>query len=54
MALLRHFVGFGPGNPSGGYTWLSYGKDVTCRLDKRRQGLQLSLGANGVLIGFKR
>lgn len=45
--------GWAVGNQGGGYVWLRNDKGVTLRLAARRQGLQLSLGADGVLIGFK-
>jgi hypothetical protein len=41
------------GRQGGGNVWLQNDKGVTLRLAARRQGLQLSLGADGVLIGFK-
>jgi hypothetical protein len=53
-AYLQLKEGWAVGNRSRGYTWLRNDKGVTLRLDTRRQGLQLSLGADGVLIGFKR
>ncbi|SFJ80383.1 hypothetical protein SAMN05216304_11541 [Bosea sp. OK403] len=45
--------GWAVGNRGGGSVWLKNDKGVTLRLAARRQGLQLSLGADGVLIGFK-
>lgn len=45
--------GWAVGPQGGGYVWLRNDKGVTLRLAARRQGLQLSLGADGVLIGFK-
>jgi hypothetical protein len=33
--------------------WLRNDKGVIMRLKSRRQGLQLTLGADGVLVGFK-
>jgi len=41
------------GDQGKGRLWLRNGKGVTMRLDTKRRGLQLSLGADGVLIGFK-
>jgi hypothetical protein len=46
--------GWAVGNRGRGYTWLRNDKGVTLRLATQRQGLQLSLGADGVLIGFRR
>lgn len=45
--------GWAVGSQGGGNIWLQNDKGVTLRLAARRQGLQLSLGADGVLIGFK-
>ncbi|AOO82874.1 hypothetical protein [Bosea vaviloviae] len=45
--------GWAVGNQGRGSVWLQNDKGVTLRLAARRQGLQLSLGADGVLIGFK-
>ncbi|MDR6870641.1 hypothetical protein J2Y55_001641 [Bosea sp. BE125] len=45
--------GWAVGNRGRGSVWLQNDKGVTLRLAARRQGLQLSLGADGVLIGFK-
>jgi len=45
--------GWAVGNQGRGSVWLKNDKGVTLRLAARRQGLQLSLGADGVLIGFK-
>lgn len=45
--------GWAVGDQGRGRVWLRNDKGVTLRLATRRQGLQLSLGANGVLIGFK-
>lgn len=36
-----------------GVLWLGNGRGVTMRLKARRKGLQLALGADGVVIGFK-
>lgn len=46
--------GWAVGDQGRGRLWLRNDKGVTLRLATRRQGLQLSLGADGVLIGFKR
>lgn len=46
--------GWALGDQGKGRLWLRNDKGVTLRLATRRQGLQLSLGADGVLIGFKR
>ena len=45
--------GWAVGRQGGGNVYLRNDKGVTLRLATRRQGLQLSLGADGVLIGFK-
>jgi hypothetical protein len=45
--------GWAVGNRGRGSVWLKNDKGVTLQLAARRQGLQLSLGADGVLIGFK-
>jgi hypothetical protein len=45
--------GWALGDQGKGRLWLRNSNGVTMRLDTRRQGLQLSLGADGVLIGFK-
>jgi hypothetical protein len=45
--------GWAVGPAGRGSVWLQNDKGVTLRLTTRRQGLQLSLGADGVLIGFK-
>ncbi|WP_146071301.1 hypothetical protein [Bosea lathyri] len=45
--------GWAVGGQGGGNIWLRNDKGVTLRLAARRQGLQLSLGADGVVIGFK-
>ena len=36
-----------------GSVWLRNSNGVTMKLNTRRQGLQLALGADGILIGFK-
>jgi len=45
--------GWAVGDQGRGRLWLRNDKGVTLRLATRRQGLQLSLGADGVLIGWK-
>lgn len=45
--------GWAVGGAGRGTTWLRNDKGVTLRLATRRQGLQLQLGADGVLIGFR-
>jgi hypothetical protein len=45
--------GWALGDQGRGTLWLRNGKGVTMRLDTRRRGLQFSLGADGVLVGFK-
>jgi len=45
--------GWALGRAGRGSLWLQNAKGVTMNLDARRQGLQLSLGADGMLIGFK-
>ncbi|WP_293796955.1 hypothetical protein [uncultured Bosea sp.] len=45
--------GWAVGDAGRGRFWLRNAKGVTMKLTARRQGLQLSLGADGVLIGFK-
>lgn len=45
--------GWALGDQGKGTFWLRNAKGVTLRLATRRQGLQLALGADGVLIGFK-
>lgn len=47
-------AGWALGDQGKGRLWLQNAKGVTLRLAARRQGLQLALGADGVLIGFKR
>ncbi|MGX5735326.1 hypothetical protein ACWKW2_13725 [Bosea thiooxidans] len=46
--------GWAVGNVGRGQVWLQNDKGVTLRLAAQRQGLQLSLGADGVLINFRR
>lgn len=45
--------GWALGDEGRGRLWLRNTNGVTLRLATRRQGLQLSLGADGVLIGWK-
>ena len=45
--------GWAVGDAGRGTTWLRNDKGVTLQLATRRQGLQLQLGADGVLIGFR-
>jgi hypothetical protein len=45
--------GWAVGDQGRGRLWLRNTNGVTLRLATRRQGLQLSLGADGVLIGWK-
>ncbi|SDG44172.1 hypothetical protein [Bosea robiniae] len=45
--------GWAVGDQGRGRLWLRNSNGVTLRLVTRRQGLQLSLGADGVLIGWK-
>ena len=45
--------GWAVGDKGRGRLWLRNTRGVTLRLATRRQGLQLSLGADGVLIGWK-
>ena len=45
--------GWALGDQSGGILWLSNVKGVTMKLSTHRRGLQLTLGADGVIIGFK-
>ena len=46
-------AGWAIGDQSAGTLWLSNAKGVSMRLKTQREGLQLSLGADGVVIGFK-
>jgi hypothetical protein len=46
-------AGWAIGDQSGGTLWLSTNKGVTMRLKTQREGLQLALGADDVVIGFK-
>ncbi len=45
--------GWAVGDEGRGTLWLRNAKGVVMRLATKRRGLQLSLGADGVLIGFK-
>lgn len=45
--------GWALGDQGRGTLWLRNTNGVTLKLAARRKGLQLSLGADGVLIGFK-
>jgi hypothetical protein len=45
--------GWAIGDQGRGRVWPRNAKGVTMRLVTRRQGLQLALGADGVLVGFK-
>ena len=45
--------GWALGAQGKGTLWLRNSNGVTMKLDTRRKGLQLSLGADGVVIGFK-
>ena len=45
--------GWAIGDKGRGRLWLRNTKGVTLRLTTQRRGLQLSLGADGVVIGFK-
>lgn len=45
--------GWAVGAAGKGMLWLRNDKGVTIRLATKRRGLQLSLGADGVLIGWK-
>lgn len=45
--------GWAIGDQGRGTLWLRNAKGVVMRLATRRRGLQLSLGADGVLIGFR-
>jgi hypothetical protein len=52
-AYLELRKGWALADKGGGVLWLTNNKGVTMRLKSRRQGLQLSLGADGVIINFK-
>jgi hypothetical protein len=45
--------GWALGDQGRGTLWLQNSKGVTISLKTKRRGLQLSLGADGVIIGFK-
>ena len=46
-------AGWALGDQGGGTLWLKNDKGVAMKLRTQRQGLQLALGADGVVIGFK-
>jgi hypothetical protein len=52
-AYLQVRTGWALGDEGAGTLWLRNDNGVTMRLKSRRQGLHLSLGADGVLIAFK-
>ena len=52
-AYLQVREGWALGDQGRGTLWLRNAKGVVMRLATKRRGLQLSLGADGVLIGFK-
>jgi len=52
-AYLQVRTGWALGDQGKGTLWLRNDKGVAMRLKTRRQGLHLSLGADGVLIDFK-
>lgn len=52
-AYLQIREGWALGDQGRGTLWLRNAKGVVMRLATKRRGLQLSLGADGVLIGFK-
>jgi hypothetical protein len=52
-AYLQIREGWAIGDQGRGTLWLRNAKGVIMRLATKRRGLQLSLGADGVLIGFK-
>jgi len=45
--------GWAVGRAGAGRLWLKNDKGVTLSLDTRRQGLQATVGADGVIIAFK-
>lgn len=45
--------GWALGDQGKGVLWLTNSKGVTMKLNTQRKGLQLSLGADGVVIGFR-
>lgn len=45
--------GWAIGDAGKGRLWLRNANGVTLRLNTQRKGLQLSMGADGVLIGFR-
>jgi hypothetical protein len=46
-------MGWALGDQGGGTLWLRNANGVSIKLDTRREGLQLSLGADAVVFGFK-
>jgi hypothetical protein len=52
-AYLQLRRGWALADKGNGVLWLSNGKGVTMRLKSQREGLQLSLGADGVIIDFR-
>jgi hypothetical protein len=52
-AYLQIREGWALGDEGRGTLWLRNAKGVVMRLATKRRGLQLSLGADGVVIGFK-
>jgi len=46
-------AGWALGDQGAGTVWLKNDKGVTMKLHTQRRGLQLALGADGVIIGFK-
>jgi hypothetical protein len=52
-AYLQVRTGWALGDEGAGKLWLRNDKGVTMRLKSRRQGLHLSLGADGIVIAFK-
>jgi hypothetical protein len=46
-------AGWALGDQGGGTLWLKNDKGVAMKLQTHRRGLQLALGADGVVIGFK-
>ena len=46
-------AGWALGDKGGGTLWLQNEKGVKMKLETHRRGLQLALGADGVIIGFK-
>ncbi len=52
-AYIQVRTGWALGDEGGGTLWLRNDKGVIMRLKSRREGLHMSLGADGVLISFK-